>query len=102
MPYCKHQSVQISRHQTQELVGLNNTAENCRKLQNCQTFGLILKVVPLYLERLPKRQIILHDLANTIWEAHAEKCKRNLCVSMHQAQLIEVMSYSCWVLKDEH
>ena len=23
-------------------------------------------------------------------------------MSMHQAQLEEVMSYSCWILKDEH
>ena len=85
----------MSRHQTLELVGLNNTAKNCK------AFGVVLKVVPLYLERLPIRQIILHDLANPIREAHTEKRKRNLCMSMHQAQLKEVMSYSCWILKDE-
>lgn len=58
--------------------------------------------MPLYLERFPIRQIILHDLANAIREAHAEKRKRNLCMPMHQAKLIEMMSYSCWILKNEH
>jgi hypothetical protein len=62
----------------------------------------ILKVVPLYLERLPIRQVILHDLANAIWQAHTEKCKRNLRMPMNQAQLIEMMGYSCWILKNEH
>lgn len=70
--------------------------------KNCKTFGSTSKVVSLYLERLPKRQIILHNLANAIREAHAEKSKRNLCMSMHQAQLIEVMSYSRRVLEDSH
>jgi len=61
----------------------------------------MLKLVPLYLERLPIRQIILHDLANAIWKAHAEKRKRNLRMPMRQAQFIEVMAYSRWILKDQ-
>lgn len=62
----------------------------------------MLEVMPLYLERLPVRQIILHDLANAIWEAHAEECKRDLCMPMHQAQLIKMVGYSRWILKDQH